>query len=67
MSSPSYFEDFEIGTTQEFGEYQVTEEEIIEFAEKYDPQPFHLSDAAGKCISVDFALLDGIPAPWLCG
>ena len=34
MSSPSYFEDFEIGATQEFGEYQVTEEEKIEFAEK---------------------------------
>ena len=50
MSSPSYFEDFEIGATQEFGEYQVTEEEIIEFAERYDPQPFHLSEAAGKAM-----------------
>ena len=33
MPSPNYFEDFEVGTIQEFGEYEVTEEEIIDFAE----------------------------------
>ena len=43
-----YFEDVEIGSSEEFGSYEVTEEEIIEFASKYDPQPFHLSDEAGK-------------------
>ena len=48
MRSPSYFEDFEIGVSEEFGEYTVTEEEILEFASKYDPQPFHLSEEAGK-------------------
>src|SRR6185369_3089085 len=29
-----------------FGSYEVTREEVIEFARKYDPQPFHLSDEA---------------------
>ena len=48
MASPKFFEDFEVGATQEFGEYLVTEEEILEFASKYDPQPFHLSDEAAK-------------------
>jgi acyl dehydratase len=48
MASPKFYEDFEVGTTQEFGEYLVTEEEILEFASKYDPQPFHLSDEAAK-------------------
>lgn len=48
MASPSFFEDFEVGASQEFGEYHVTKEEILEFASKYDPQPFHLSDEAGK-------------------
>ncbi|MAX06639.1 MAG: acyl dehydratase [Gammaproteobacteria bacterium] len=43
-----FFEDFEVGTTEEFGEYLVTEEEILEFASKYDPQAFHLSDEAAK-------------------
>ncbi len=46
MSQPDYFEDFEIGMTRKFGAYRVTREEILEFAEKYDPQPFHLSDEA---------------------
>lgn len=41
-----YFEDLEVGTTAAFGRYAVTREEVIEFASKYDPQPFHLSDEA---------------------
>src|SRR5690349_1600076 len=39
-----YFEDLEVGAETYFGSYQVTREEIIEFARKYDPQPFHLPD-----------------------
>ena len=39
-----YFEDLEVGAETYFGSYAVTREEIIEFAGKYDPQPFHLSD-----------------------
>ena len=39
-----YFEDLEVGAETEFGTYDVTREEILEFARKYDPQPFHLSD-----------------------
>lgn len=41
-----YFEDIEIGSTARFGSYPVTREEVVEFAGKYDPQPFHLSDEA---------------------
>ena len=43
---PQYFEDFEVGQSAEFGTYEVTREEVIEFASKYDPQPFHLNDEA---------------------
>ncbi|HJU77093.1 MAG TPA: MaoC family dehydratase [Sphingomicrobium sp.] len=39
-----YFEDLEIGAETDFGSYDVTREEVLEFARKYDPQPFHLSD-----------------------
>jgi acyl dehydratase len=39
-----YFEDLEVGAATDFGEYSVTREEVLEFARKYDPQPFHLSD-----------------------
>jgi acyl dehydratase len=41
-----YFEDLVIGAETTFGSYDVTREEVIEFARKYDPQPFHLSDEA---------------------
>ena len=41
-----YFEDLVVGAEREFGSYEVTREEVIEFATKYDPQPFHLSDEA---------------------
>lgn len=41
-----YFEDIEVGTKARFGNYQVTREEVIAFASAYDPQPFHLDEAA---------------------
>lgn len=41
-----YFEDLTVGVRQSFGAYQVTREEVIDFARRYDPQPFHLSDEA---------------------
>ena len=42
----TYFEDLIIGTRSSFGSYHVTREEVIEFAGRYDPQAFHLSDEA---------------------
>lgn len=39
-----YFEDLEVGAETFFGSYEVTREEVLEFAHKFDPQPFHLSD-----------------------
>ena len=41
-----YFEDLAVGATASFGSYAVTREEVMEFARRYDPQPFHLSDEA---------------------
>lgn len=41
-----YFEDIEVGSKASFGHYEVTREEVTAFAQKYDPQPFHLSDEA---------------------
>lgn len=38
------FEDMEVGKTFEIGEHTFTREEIIRFAEQFDPQPFHISD-----------------------
>jgi len=41
-----YFEDLKVGQETPFGQYDVTREEVLEFARMYDPQPFHLSDEA---------------------
>lgn len=41
-----YFEDLDVGAETDFGSYRVTREEVLEFARKYDPQPFHISDEA---------------------
>ena len=49
MPQDLYFEDFYPG--QIFNSersYRVTAKEIISFVEKYDPQPFHIDEAAGK-------------------
>jgi len=39
-----YFEDLKVGTETDYGSYEVTRQEVLEFAHKYDPQPFHISD-----------------------
>jgi acyl dehydratase len=44
-----YFEDLYPGAKfDSLRSYKVTAEEIKEFAERYDPQPFHLDEAAGE-------------------
>lgn len=41
-----YFEDIRVGAKSAFGTYQVTRDEVLTFAGKYDPQSFHLDDEA---------------------
>jgi acyl dehydratase len=41
-----YFEDVEIGAHRELGRHTFTAEDIKQFAARYDPQPFHLDEAA---------------------
>jgi acyl dehydratase len=43
-----FFEDFQIGSERQFGGYTFTAESIKVFAREFDPQPFHLDEAAGK-------------------
>jgi acyl dehydratase len=42
-----WFDDFAVGERFEFGAYTVSADEIVDFARKYDPQPFHLDPEAG--------------------
>ncbi len=41
-----YYEDLVVGKVTRYGRYEVTREEVIDFAKKYDPQAFHLDDDA---------------------
>ena len=43
-----YFEDIEIGRVRAAGPFELTKEEIIDFAKKWDPLPFHLDEKAAQ-------------------
>ena len=43
-----YFEDYRTGEVFEIGDYLITREEIVDFASRYDPQPFHVDEAAAR-------------------
>ena len=43
-----HFEDYQVGDVLEYGDYPVTEEEILEFAGRFDPQPFHTDPQAAR-------------------
>ncbi|MGI9462576.1 MAG: MaoC family dehydratase [Aestuariivirgaceae bacterium] len=47
MTGLLHFEDFPVGEVVTYGAYEMTAEEIKAFAAEFDPQPFHLDEAAG--------------------
>jgi len=48
MTVVYYFEDFAVGDSQQSISYKVEKEEVIEFASKWDPQPWHIDEVAAK-------------------
>lgn len=45
---PLYLEDMSVGRRFTSGEHAMDAEQIVSFARQFDPQPFHLDDAAAK-------------------
>ena len=43
-----FFEDYKQHAVFEFGPVDVGEKEMLEFARRYDPQPFHIDPEAAK-------------------
>jgi acyl dehydratase len=43
-----YWEDFRVGETFELGEVTIDGDEMVRFAERFDPQPFHVDPIAAK-------------------
>lgn len=48
VSDGYYFEDFSVGQHFDSGSHTVDADEIKQFARAWDPQPFHLSEAAAE-------------------
>jgi acyl dehydratase len=48
MSAKIYWEDFKVGEVSEMGRRTVTKGEVIEFAQQFDPQSFHVDEAAAQ-------------------
>jgi len=47
--TPTYFwEDFKVGESSEMGRRLVDRDEMIAFAQNFDPQSFHVDEAAAK-------------------
>jgi acyl dehydratase len=46
MPGLRYAEDYRPGEVFDLGHYDMTREEILEFARRWDPQPFHIDDQA---------------------
>jgi acyl dehydratase len=46
--APLYLEDISVGQRFTSATYQITEEEIKAFARQFDPQAFHLEEAAAQ-------------------
>ncbi len=43
-----YWEDFTVGSVKEFGAMPVERDAVIDFASRFDPQPFHTDEAAAR-------------------
>ncbi|WP_435077125.1 MaoC family dehydratase [Halococcus sp. AFM35] len=43
-----HYEDIEVGEVRDLGSYRAPEDELMAFAERYDPQPIHVSEAAAR-------------------
>lgn len=48
MTGKYYWEDFYVGQCLQLGQRHVTREEVLEFARRYDPQPFHTDEEAAR-------------------
>jgi acyl dehydratase len=57
--TPLYFEDFEIGQTLETESFTIDKKCAIAFAREYDPQDFHIDEAAAKSSAFHELIVSG--------
>ena len=57
------FENFILGDRFIYGAYEMRRDEMVTFAEKFDPEPFHLDGKAAKAMGWDDLIASG---PHVC-
>jgi acyl dehydratase len=55
-----YAEDIAIGAVLELGTHRVTKRELVEFASRWDPQDFHINDAAAQASRFGAVIASGV-------
>jgi acyl dehydratase len=58
-----YWEDFRVGQTFDLGSVTIDGDEMVRFAERFDPQPFHVDPVAAKDTSFGGLIASG----WFTG
>jgi acyl dehydratase len=55
-----YLEDLRLGDVLDCGSFALTREEIIAFAQQFDPQPWHLDDALAEASAFGRLVASGV-------
>ena len=63
---PRYYEDLAVGDVYETSGYTVTKSEIVDFAEQFDPQPFHVDEAAAAHSKFGGLIASGLHTMAVC-
>lgn len=61
-----YYEDFHVGEEITLGGITVTREEILDFAKRFDPQPFHIDEVAAKSSMFEGLIASGWHTASIC-
>jgi acyl dehydratase len=55
-----YLEDLRVGEVLDCGSFVLTREDIIAFAQRFDPQPWHLDDALAEASAFGALVASGV-------
>lgn len=55
-----WFEDFAVGDRFSFGAFALSADEIVAFAQAYDPEPFHLSEETALALGWGGLIASGL-------
>ncbi len=60
FARPRHLDDLPLGEVLDCGSFSLTRDEIVAFARKFDPQPWHLDDALGEASAFGALVASGV-------